>query len=163
MKFPVKFSRYKGGSAGQPVLGSDTIPTTKPGTQDNFAPLRSVSKNGWPTKRVALAAAFFGSAATPPALNVSAYVWDDALGFWILCTGSATSITPGNTTSNPVTPTVPTFFDVPCLGDSAPTYSNIQSGTDLGTLGVLFIVSDNTAANGEYRFVVGPVLNEKSI
>jgi hypothetical protein len=165
MKFPQKFSRWISGASGTVTLGTDVIPATKIVVpSDNVLAFKSISKNGSPVKRVILAGAYFNSVAhSPPALNVSAYVWDDALGFWIACTGSATAITPGDTTAATVVPGVPVFFDIPVLSDSAPTGTSVASGTDLGSASVLFIISNNSASAGEYRFVAGPVLNEKSL
>lgn len=172
MKFPTKFSRYKGTApAGSIALGADVFPVDvnsaprKPAaTDDNVLFARAYSKNGFPTKRVVLAGAYFATSAhSPPALNVSGYIWDDNLGFWIKLAASATSITPGDTTSSPVVGGSPVYFEVPALTDSAPTQAALNGGTDPGSLAVLFLISDNTASNGRYDFVAAPVLNEKSV
>lgn len=164
MRFPCLFKRVKPAAGGSITLGADTIPATKPtATADNVLIARAVSTNGYPIKRVALAGAIFGNGGTPPAaLPVFAYVWDDAIGFWLACTGSATTLTPGNTTSAPVTPQTPVYFDIPSLADPPATAASQAAGS-LGNLMVLFIVNDATSANGTYLFSAAPVLNEKSL
>src|SRR6266404_1544295 len=100
MKFPVIFSRYVGGSAGQPVLGDgaatgDLVPkcdqaqpagamgtnSTAAGPGDNVFYCARAALTGWPPQRFAIGCRYVGAAAAA-VVPVNVYIYDQASGGW---------------------------------------------------------------------------------
>lgn len=167
MRFPTTWTRYKGTvPAGGIVLGTDAFPTNSDNTyrkpnakDDNTLASRIVSINGWPLSRIAVAC-IQSAASGAVALPISAYVWEDTLGFWIQLAGSTTTITPGISTTGSGVAAVPVFFDVMSLIDF-PHVGKDLNAVNPGSVDILFLVGDNSAPSGSYIFVAGGELTTK--
>lgn len=145
MRFPAKFSRFKGGG-GTPALGSDTVPTGNV-NQDNILYSKFTSINGWPASRVAVV---YKAPSGSLALNADMYFFEENIGMWFKITASPVALTPGRVT----------FFDVVALMDLPNTLKgNDDPAPSSGSIAQMLIVSDPGAApNGEHIFAMGPDL-----
>jgi hypothetical protein len=143
MRFHKAFSRQVGGVSSDPVLGSDTVPTTL-GDQakDNVLNASFNNINGWPSARIAVGYGYTGAGV---ALNLTAdvFIWDDLTGRWFKLNAAALTLKPGQVQ----------FFD--CIGLP----QNALGETSTGSLEAFVKV---TAAggdpNGVYTFPLAPVL-----
>lgn len=160
MKFPVMFTRGKGGGNPTPVLGTDALLVDSGGrprkanplNDDNVLSVPKLSVNGWPISRVALAAKYTGGGVAA-ALPVSLFAFEDNLGIWLPLAQSAGSITPGTA----AVPTGFVFFDVLALNDLPATSRTLQT-PESGACEFLCVVSDNGSGNGRYDFILGAEL-----
>lgn len=168
MRFPVKFTRYKGG--GTPVLGTDSLPVDVNGLQSNANAgtdnvLRATMKNidGWPPRRIAVACRYTGagdpSAVTLPGIM---YFFDSLLGLWVAMqtSANAVAIQPGKGDTLAHQPIV-AFFDVVNISNQPPNTLNVTYDSNVntqsagpGSISVCLIVQDNSAPNGQYDFVM---------
>lgn len=173
MRFPVTFSRSKPVNPYK-VLGGDTLPAQfvkpTPGASqtgstgyDNIFTSRMISQNGWPLERIVVHALYTGSTTIPAAMNLSLYVYDDNIGYWIALPGSATSIVPSTPGSVAPAATQPVFFNALALIDL------VHNSADLGAVQsgaatFMLIVADPGAGapNGTYQFIVGGDLATKA-
>lgn len=144
MKFPTKFSRWKGAApAGSITLGTDTTPSAAPSASaDNVLFSRFSSINGWPCCRIPVV---YRGPALAPNLPASMYFWEESTGAWYKI-GSGT-----------LKPNEVTFFDVVALLDN-PNAGNPATGYSPGSIAQMLIVSDNAGPNGEYQFAMAPDL-----
>lgn len=176
MRFPVVFSRFVGGAAGQPTLGGDTIPKSDTipaagatgtnsganGPGDNVFFCNRAAMTGFPVQRLAIGCRYVG-AATPAVVPVVVYIYDQASGAWFAMNASV-SIAPTVTTAAGVVPTsvgTIVYTDVPCLMDKPPIGANITDGNATSGIWVMIVPANtgNTLNNGEYRFIVGAVMS----
>jgi len=170
MKFPVVFSRFVGGAAGQPTLGGDLVPvcdkqpvlagsgnSTAAQVGDNAYTCTRMNLAGWPPQRVAIACRYIG-AVTPANVPVNVYIYDSASGGWFLMNSAPVNITPTVTTAQGVVPTsvgALVYFDIPVLMDKPPTQVNLGDANAMGVMVMVIPASTgNTLNNGEYRFIV---------
>lgn len=163
MRFPKKFTRTKG--SGTVLLGSDSLPSNKGGfgSLDNLYQPKSIGRTGAVLERIVVHSLYTGSSTVPVGLPIAAFVFDDQLGFWIACPGSATTLVPSTSASSPPAATAPVYFDALTLIDRPDTLDNL-SVPDSGAGAYLIIVGDpgSGAPNGTYDFVIGGEISRKS-
>lgn len=165
MRFPLTFFRSKPVTAPNPVLGGDSLLTRKPAvTDDNVLFVRMVSVNGVALNRIVLHAKYTGSVTVPAALPVTAYVYDDAIGYWIQLPQSAVSVVPSTPNSTVPAATTPIYFDAMSLMDLQPTAAGLSNPQPGSGAAFLFLVSDPGAGapNGVYQFIAGGGLSTKA-
>ena len=147
MKFPVKFSRFKGAApAGSIALGSDAAPTTQlpAATMDNLLSCRFNNINGWPIHRVAVV---YRPPSGALALTAQMWFWESNIGRWF-AVGDAKALA-----ANAVT-----FFDVIGLGDMPATDTSGNTNT-MGSIAQVLVVTDPGAApDGEHIIALAPDL-----
>lgn len=162
MRFPVKFTRWKGTApAGGVVFGADALPVDVNGVQsianinqDNVLNASMKNIDGWPPKRIAVACRYIG-ANDPSALALTGimYFFDSNLGLWVAMQSAGVSIQPGKGDTLAHQPIV-AFFDVVNISNQPSNSSNQQSAGS-GSIAVCLIVTDPGAAvAGEYDFVM---------
>jgi hypothetical protein len=170
MKFPCQFLRFKttatAGSGATIAIGADVIPTdgannqVRGSSQTNLITFPAFSRSGFPNQRVMLVSKFIGAANPIVALNVAAYVFEDYIGCWIQVSQNVTTITPGGGNSPAFGATgVPTYFDVPTVGDLSHINADLGAGQS-GSIQMIFLITDpGTALAGTYLFSAAPILN----
>jgi hypothetical protein len=154
MRFPVTFSRRKGGVAPPPLVGSDAAPTTQApseNTSDNLLTCRLRDVNGWPVQRIAVCWSS-ADAVTPTPFNADLYFWEDASSHWYKVNDAPLSLKPNQLF----------FFDTVTICDPAPRSKTLLSSgsyAEAGSMEVLLVVSDPGAqVAGTYVFAMGPDL-----
>ncbi len=167
MKFPIKFTRIKPSTTGFITLGSDALPVDSDGnprpgnmlTDDNYISSRPSNINGWPLMRLAVACKYTG-AGSPGSTNLPATVFffESNLQCWVALASSNSHIIESSisTTTGPALQ----FYDVVPLIDLPHVTANLDS-IDSGTVGQLLLVSDNSAPNGQYDFIMGYDITSK--
>ena len=145
MKFPVKFSRWKG--AGQPasvpiLLGADAVPSTQSdASKDCVLMHRTANANGWPAQRIAIVY-------SPPSgttdLTASLYAYETNTGKWYRVGPAGFTLSPGKIT----------YVDSLGIIEPPATGVNMNEPTS-GGVQMFLCVSDNGAPNGEHVFAMG--------
>jgi hypothetical protein len=169
MRFPATYTRYVGSlSPGQVALGSDVLlvdtngSPRKPqvGVDTNFLSSRTLSMNGTPLDRVALACKYTG-AGVAISLPVQMYVFEDNLQVYLPLNSQAGtvggSVMPGTTTA----PALPLFFDALTLIDQPATSSMLQYPQPGGSTFLCIVTAAGGTPNGRYDFVLGAELTSR--
>ena len=164
MRFPTKFTRYKGGSppAGSIFFGADVLPVDINGVQANpnvtadnvlLASMKNI--DGWPPKRIAVACRYWGpNDPSVLALTGIMYFFDSNLGLWIAMQAAGLAIQPGKGDTLAHQPLVQ-FFDVVNISNQ-PSNGPNQQTAGAGSIAVCLIVTDPGGATvvGQYDFVM---------
>jgi hypothetical protein len=162
MRFPVKFTRYKGTPPANGIIfGADVLPVDVNGlqsnpnvNQDNVLNASMKNIDGWPPKRIAVACRYTG-ANDPSAVPLTGimYFFDSLLGVWIAMSATGVTIQPGKADTLAHQPIV-AFFDVVNISNQ-PSNSSNQQNAGAGSIAVCLIVTDpGTAVTGQYDFVM---------
>jgi hypothetical protein len=155
MRFPKTFKRQKGGSSGDPALGSDTPPTTTPPSEavsDNLLTCRLRDVNGWPVQRIGVC--WNTTAGSPTPLNGDLYFWEDATGHWYKINDAPLSLKPAQLF----------FFDTVTIGEPAPLTKNLLAAgggsyAEAGSMEVMLVLTDPGAqVAGVFNVAMGPDL-----
>lgn len=137
------FTRRKGGTTSEPLLGSDpqdpNTPTPVASNADTVLATLHESLGGNPPRR--LLVVYTSTAGAPPVLQGRVWFFEQAAGRWFtLEAAKALTVDTG------------TFFDLPAPHDPA----NGAGGT---TIHAYLQVSDNAGGNGLYAFAMTPTLS----
>lgn len=170
MRFPFNFTRFKGGSAGQPVLGTNDAITglsaSQQGTGSCIYSFKARSPDGFPVQRLAFFSIFTGTGPVT-GLTVQPYYWDDNYQLWIAVTAAAVSLTPGvRATVGGALTTQPTmaFMDGLSIISGPVNMSSISQdsveGGYSGSPNIALVVADPGAGapNGQYDFAAAALI-----
>ena len=156
MRFPVVFSRQKGGAAPPPVLGSDADPTVanpqvQPNNKGQATDCQGSFKirdiNGWPVQRIAVCWTTTAGAPTP--LNADLYVWEQSTAHWYRVNPMTLAMLPNQLY----------FFDIVSIAESPASGAQLQAGA-AGAAGpidcFLRITDPGGQVAGTFNIAYGP-------
>lgn len=153
MRFHTKFIRNKGAGAAEPLLGSDTAPTTKPRpNQDHVLSAHVKASWGHPVHRIAVA---YKPPSGSLALNGDLYLYDGLTDSWFKLTGSgAGSIKAGEVS----------YFDMPAVSDRMLKPQDEESANHAAGFDVALVVTDPGAApDGAHLFAMAAIVSQKGV